>query len=383
MKQGFQILDADLHVIEPYDLYLKYMDPKWGDRIPRAEPRTLQAGDIYDFRTADGSPVRKPWREAPPKDALTPSSLRMEHRKAQIAPYYEEAVTRQFDPVSQLKAMDREGVDVAVLFRTFPLHADESQEPEYANALCQAWNNWITDFCKENPRRLKAAGLITLHDVNLAIAESRRLVKELGHVGLCMIPQPVNGRHVQDEYFDPLWTAIAELGVPVCFHPTAGNNQPCAENVFLGHKPKLLVSAFAQPLGNLMGMAEFIVGGILERHPRLKVGFLEGNCGWLPWLLYRLDEYWEIQGEDEEVPLSLKPSEYFHRQCFIHIDVDEYVGMDVIRRLGADNFFFSTDYPHFDSRFPHATEKFLALEGIDAQSKRKILWDNPARMYNL
>lgn len=383
MKQGFQILDADLHVIEPYDLYLKYMDPKWGDRIPRAEPRTLQAGDIYDFRTADGSPVRKPWREAPPKDALTPSSLRMEHRKAQIAPYYKEAVTRQFDPVSQLKAMDREGVDVAVLFRTFPLHADESQEPEYANALCQAWNNWITDFCKENPRRLKAAGLITLHDANLAIAESRRLVKELGHVGLCMIPQPVNGRHVQDEYFDPLWTAIEELGVPVCFHPTAGNNQPCAENVFLGHKPKLLVSAFAQPLGNLMGMAEFIVGGILERHPRLKVGFLEGNCGWLPWLLYRLDEYWEIQGEDEEVPLSLKPSEYFHRQCFIHIDVDEYVGMDVIRRLGADNFFFSTDYPHFDSRFPHAIEKFLALEGIDAQSKRKILWDNPARMYNL
>src|SRR2546428_1892039 len=274
MKQGFKILDADLHVIEPYDLYLKYMDPKWGDRIPRAEPRTLQAGDIYDFRMADGSPVRKPWREAPPKDALTPSSLRMERRKAQIAPYYEEAVTRQFDPVSQLKAMDREGVDVAVLFRTFPLHADESQEPEYANALCQAWNNWITAFCQENPKRLKAAGLITLHDVNLAIAEARRIVKELGHVGLCMIPQPVNGRHVQDPYFDPLWTEIEELGVPVCFHPTAGNNQLCAENVFLGHKPKLLVAAFAQPLGNLMGMAEFIAGGILERHPRLKVGFL-------------------------------------------------------------------------------------------------------------
>ena len=111
MKQGFKILDADLHVIEPYNLYVKYMDPKWGDRIPRAEPRTLQAGDIYDFRMANGSPVRKPWREAPPKDALTPSSLRLERRKAQIAPYYKEAVERQFDPVSQLKAMDREGVD--------------------------------------------------------------------------------------------------------------------------------------------------------------------------------------------------------------------------------------------------------------------------------
>lgn len=55
----------------------------------------------------------------------------------------------------------------------------------------------------------------------------------------------------------------------------------------------------------------------------------------------------------------------------------------MLRRFGTDNFFFSTDYPHADCSFPHATEKFLALEGIDAAAKRKILWDNPARMYNL
>jgi predicted TIM-barrel fold metal-dependent hydrolase len=381
MKNGFKIVDADLHVIEPHDLYLKYMDPKWGDRIPRAQPRQLKAGQIHDFRTADGSHVRHPWREAPKVEMR--SLIRMPHRAEKIAPDYEEAVARQFDSVSELHAMDREGLDVGVLFRTNPLIADESQGPEYAIAICRAWNDWITDFAKENPQRLKAAGLITLHDVNLAIAESRRVVKELGHVGLCMIPQPINGHNMQDEYFDPLWTEIEELGVPVCFHPTAGNNQPCAENVFLGHKPKMLLGVFGQPLGNLMGMAEFIVGGILERHPRLKVGFLEGNCSWVPWLLYRLDEYWELLGKDEEVKLSLKPSEYFHRQCFVHIDVDEAPAADVIRRLGADNLFFSSDYPHADSRFPHATETFLALEGIDEASKRKILWDNPARMYNL
>ena len=61
MKHGFQILDADLHVIEPYDLYLQYMDPKWGDRIPRAEPRNLNVGELHDFKTADGSPARNPW----------------------------------------------------------------------------------------------------------------------------------------------------------------------------------------------------------------------------------------------------------------------------------------------------------------------------------
>src|SRR5262249_9993154 len=113
------------------------------------------------------------------------------------------------------------------------------------------------------------------------------------------------------------------------------------------------------------------------------VGFLEGNCGWLPWLLYRLDEYWGLLGEGEEVKLSLQPSEYFYRQCFVHIDVDQTPAAHVIRCLGAENFFFSTDYTQARSRFPHATETFLALEGIDEASKRKILWDNPARMYNL
>ncbi|HJY83361.1 MAG TPA: hypothetical protein VKK81_20035, partial [Candidatus Binatia bacterium] len=98
MKQGFKVLDADLHVIEPHDLYLKYMDPKWGDRIPRAEPRKLNIGELHDFRIADGSLVRKPWREAPPQGALSPSNMRMERRKAQIAPDYAEAVERQFDP---------------------------------------------------------------------------------------------------------------------------------------------------------------------------------------------------------------------------------------------------------------------------------------------
>lgn len=77
MKHRFAILDADLYVIEPYDLYLKYMDPKWDDRVPRAEPRQLNVGELHDFKTADGSPVRKPWQEAPPKAALTaPSSSR-------------------------------------------------------------------------------------------------------------------------------------------------------------------------------------------------------------------------------------------------------------------------------------------------------------------
>ena len=92
--------------------------------------------------------------------------------------------------MSQLEAMDVEGLDVAVLFRTFPLHCDDSLEPEYANDLCRAWNNWMADFCKADPKRLRPSALITLRDLDLAIDETRRAITELGAIGLCLVPDP-------------------------------------------------------------------------------------------------------------------------------------------------------------------------------------------------
>jgi uncharacterized protein len=113
--------------------------------------------------------------------------------------------------------MDEEGLDVAVLFRTFPLHCDDTLEPEYANDLCRAWNNWVADFCKTHPNRLKPSALITLHDIDMAVDETRRVVKELGAVGLSLVPEPANERHIHDRYFDPLWAEAERLSVPICF----------------------------------------------------------------------------------------------------------------------------------------------------------------------
>ena len=70
-------------------------------------------------------------------------------------------------------------------------------------------------------------------------------------------------------------------------------------------------------------------------------------------------------------------------QCFISVDVDEYLVADFIKRLGDDTLVFSTDYPHADSKFPHATSMLLSMEGVSEDSKCKILWDNCARLYNL
>ena len=109
--------------------------------------------------------------------------------------------------------------------------------------------------------------------------------------------------------------------------------------------------------------------------PKLTVAILEGNCSWLPWLLYRLDERYELyEGLDGVINLSEKPSDLFRRQCFISVDVDEYLVNDVIRHFGDDHLVFTTDYPHSDCKFPHAIDTFFEMDGISDESRKKILW---------
>ncbi len=369
---GFRIIDSDMHVFEPYDLYLKYMNPKWDDRIPRAEPRKKHGA--VKFTLADGSAPR----------VASPSSSKSSPGIDAAAGRYQEALRCDYDAAYQLKAMDMEGLDIAVLFRTGPIHTNDDFEPEYATDLCRAWNSWISDFCKEDPKRLKPSALITLHDVDLAIDEARRAVNDLGAVGLALVSEPVNGRHIHDYYFDPLWRETERLGVPICFHPAANPNHEQVARRFWGHpNDGVLVNAYRNPIELMLAVGSFCAGGVLERFPKLKVAFLEGNCGWLPWMLYRLDERWELRHGYATEPLSLKPSEYFLRQCFVSVDVEEDLVVDVVKRIGDDNIVISTDYPHADSRWPKAIDTFLRIDGLSDGSRRKMFWDNCARLYNV
>jgi predicted TIM-barrel fold metal-dependent hydrolase len=163
-------------------------------------------------------------------------------------------------------------LDVAVLFRTFPLHCDDSLAPDYANALCRAWNDWMADFCRADPKRLRPSALITLHDVDLAVDETRRAINQLGAIGLCLVPEPSNGKHIHDRYYDPVWREAEKLGVPVCFHPAASPNQDQAVHRFRGQANEaVLINAFRNPIELMFAVGSFCAGGVLERFPRLRV----------------------------------------------------------------------------------------------------------------
>ncbi len=382
VKRGFRVMDSDLHTMESDDLWQRYLDEPFKNSAPSFRRATEGPPNQPTIRIGDLTIGEMTLR---PESGRAAADL---HRRAFARHlHYDIAAARGYDPESHLGAMDIEGIDVAILYgtrgRQVLMHDD--LEPELAAALARAHNNWTHDYCAADPVRLKFAAQVAFHDVALAVREARRAVRELGAVAVVGNPNPVKGRHIHDQYFEPLWDALEELGVPVGFHPTGLSSlrDDIAERMLDHPNGRMIGTAARNPMELMLAFASLAAGGVLERHPGLRCAFLEGTCGWLPWWLWRLDETWEKFGPGSEVRISALPSEYFFRQCYIATDADEKVLKQVVEAIGDDNIVVSTDYPHSDGLFPEAINEFLALEGISDKTKAKILWDNCARLYPL
>ena len=223
--------------------------------------------------------------------------------------------------------------------------------------------------------------MVSPFNIDDAVAEVRRSINELGFRGVFCRSNIVNGRIWSDPFYDPLWATLVELDVPIAFHEAATSGAPQVGDLFGSDWG--LRHAYAFPLEQMMAIGQMTWGGVCARHPALRVAFLEGNCGWAPWLLWRLDERWELLGDVYSKETTMRPSEYFKRQCWLSVDCEEVsvkYAVDYFKK--SDNIIFSTDYPHVDAQFPRASEKFLNLPLSD-DDKRKILWDNCAAFYGM
>ena len=170
-------------------------------------------------------------------------------------------------------------------------------------------------------------------DLGAALAEARRCVRELGFRGVMMRPNPVRARTLGDPYWDPLWSLLEELDVPLAVHEGTTQDLPQSgrdrfENYALRH-------VCSHPHEQQIACAALVMGGVLERHPGLRVDFLESGCGWLPHWLERMDEH--VHGWGHAIAkLPLAPSEYFRRQCFVSCDPNERTLPSVVALAGED-----------------------------------------------
>jgi predicted TIM-barrel fold metal-dependent hydrolase len=344
VHDGGRVLDADAHVVEPGDLFAPWSPP--GRAIMDLPPTT-------------------------PVQLCGDSTL--------LADQLEHG----FDAPSYLRAMDAQRIDAAVLFPSMGLFVPYLPEldAEGSAAACRAYNEWIADYCATDPQRLAAVGVVPQRAPSLAAAEVAHAA-ELGLAGVLVRPNHVGDVYLDDGAYDPFYDELAQRGLVLGVHEALGVRAPTiGRDRFDGFAAR---HACSHPLEQMAAATAILLGGVCERHPELRVAFLESGTGWLPYWLARLDEHHEWLHDTECAGLSLRPSEYFARQCVISSDPEDTLASFTIQRVGADHVMWASDFPHPDAAFPDALDEFLNhLAPIDRAGLGQILWDTPVGFYRL
>jgi uncharacterized protein len=343
MRQSFRILDADAHVIEPASVF-----EAWTHRNPMNLPSTtpmIPCGDL-------------------------------ELLADQFA--------HGFDAPSYLRAMDAQGIDAVVLYPSIGLFVPYQPELTATDSrdACQSYNDWIAEYCATAPDRLAAVGIVPLADPDLAAAEAVRAAG-LGLVGVMVRPNRLYGRQLGDPDYEPLYAAVERTGSVLAVHEGLGVRGPTIGDRFTSFVGRHLCS---HPMEQMAAMAGLIFGGTLERHPGLRVAFLESGTGWLPYWLHRMDDHRDWLAETECAELSLNPSQYFRRQCTICSDPDDDLATWVVGEVGPQRVLWASDFPHPDALFPNAADTFLdamVKAGATTDDLAVILWDAPLAFYRL
>lgn len=385
MSASIPILDADRHVMEPVELWREYLPEDLRSCAPYIEPARYEGTPAERVKKYGPkglfplSPVLmlngEPCWNKISDHAHVEMSWSARERHAQL-----EAATR---PDGQLATMDKTLVEMAFLF---PTHASyvlgiDTLEPALATALARAYNDWLHDYCRKDPVRLQGVGLMSAHDPAAMPAELHR-VADFGWKAVVLRPNPVKGRMLSHPAYEPFWTACEERSIAVTVHEGTHTRLPSTGADRFD--TRFGMHACSHPMEAMMALLALIEGGVLERHPGLRVGFLETGCGFLPYWLHRLDvlEYGHFP-EEVAATVKRKPSEYFKRQCFIAIEPDEPCLPAVIDYIGADNLLFGTDFPHLDHDDSIVDTARGLTEKLPESVVRKILRDNPARFYGV
>jgi uncharacterized protein len=280
--------------------------------------------------------------------------------------------------------MDVDLIEKAVLFPTLGLLIENVTQREAAAAMHRAVNTWMAEYCAFDPSRLVGVAALPSTNADDALAEARYCVEELGfrivfrHPSLYPATLPIHDRR-----FEPLWDYLESADVTVVCHSGAPPAY-CVDRYPDGFMASHVIHFVNEAM---MALTSFILYGVLERHPALRVGLVEAGATWAHSLCHRLDEHVEKAAElpvhytlPPNVDLSLKPSQYFRRQCFVTCEEVE-PGLAEMLQAFPHNVLFATDYPHPDGVFPGSTAPLLHATGISEGQRRAILRDNALRQY--
>ncbi len=372
------IIDADGHILEPPDVWEKYIDPAFRERAVRIR---LNA-DGKEYLELDGRPSRFFNIKAFASLGGMGRSASEIVTSIKTQTYTEAAPFGAMDPKERIALLDQEGLRAAILYPSIGLVWEcETEDPALADAYARAYNRWIVDFCSDTHGRLVPIAHIALTSGEQAATELERAVRA-GCKGAFLAPFTITTKAHAHPDHDPFWAAAQDLDVPVGIHPMAEHPSKRVYQRFTDIKWADWYQTMLGAQGPQQAFYILFQYGLFDKFPRLKIVLLESGAGWIGAALDRMDAtYGTALGHS--VRLKEKPSFYFQRQCWISGDPDETALAHIVEHVGNDRFFWATDYPHFDHPGNYIEALHNLVRPLSDTARKNLLGDSVAKVYGL
>ena len=351
-----RVIDCDTHFWQPYALWERFVDAEYRDAVATSLQTALERSPI-------------------PKQSM--DGVRGEgHRGGDHVD-------------ARLEFMDAEGIDTCVIYPSFMALLPCLPDPEVASAAARGLNRWSADFASAAPRRLKPCMVLPFYHPSRVLEEFEYASRELDlRVAFCP-PTPSFDRAWSDSEMDPLWQSMQEAQVPLTFHEFTrfpdGSSNLVARSYY--QKSFIMMGLCSRVVEMQLTLMDLILGGVLDRFPKLRVGMAEANVAWLPAWLALLDDKWEnartrgVESRKGLIDFTRSPSDQFRRQGFVVAFPDDLWLEETIKYLGPDNVMIGSDFPHPATR-PNMVRTFDAANGsLSQEVRRKILSENAVRVY--
>ena len=372
-KLDYPIIDADSHLSEDLDRVRELTDARYREFAPRMTPQG--PSEIFSI---GGKYLPQPpgmsWGET-----ISPGAF----RKKQRTPLkYAEGDPVGFDPKARLAMMDDHGVYGSVIFPSQGLFAGAIPDPKISAGVCRGINRYMAEFCSEDASRMWNTATVPLADVDLAVEEARYAVNELNAVAL-FAPSGMHGpQPIYHPYYDPLFDAVAELGVPYCTHTGAAVFAPSGLAVerFDGVFPPYHMTTHVCEA--MMASLGILTYGVMDKRPGMKVGFFEAGAGWTPFWVSRMQGNFHDMGWMMPA-LKRDPMETFKRDCIVTIEAEEAMLVETLEFFDGNAVAWSSDVPHFDCEDGGRPDDLVTSAQLTDAARKSLLHDNAVEFFGL
>jgi predicted TIM-barrel fold metal-dependent hydrolase len=342
---------GDSHFVEPENLFEERLPKDLAERMPRS---VKDADGLWETVYVDGQEFR---RRMPKMDGeqgeieLTAEEFKDKDRRP---PGYMNIPLR-------LEDLDLEGIWAELTFPSLGIWSFNIRDPKLALAGSMALNDWAVEMQNKSPRFVCTAAL-PLIDIDDAIKEAKRTAAlGLKAVSLPARPGLSNGKtpSYTDEFFDPLWDVLDDLGTRVAFHiGTEPHTPDVRTGVLHTGRGGAVMNYTETTFGGQRVACQMVASGALDKRPNLKVIVSEGGSGWVPFMADRLDEAYRQHSAAVRPKLSRLPGEILYEQVYASFQHDYRSSTTAYTAQGYKNGMFGSDYPHWEGTFGH-TQKTL------------------------